>query len=335
MRRLGFAVAAAASITVLGVGLIPAIAQERGTALYLAGPGFPESIFRTDEPIADHVTDLDRGRDPAPGLTLTPGGDPTRETDDALHQDFALEVSQFALGSSAELDLWVAAPAPVEAVIVAHLLDCDQFGLDCRDLGGVRLETTVSGNDFQPQSLMIPNAPTVFAPDRTLVLSITNDGEGDIWLGYDARSTPSGLTLELTAPPSPTTTTSTPITPTTTTVGPVPVATYPVVTAPPSTVPPPTVAPLVTTTTTIGTTTTNPLAGSFDEDVLARLVFDYSMATGAVTAGGEPSASALGWLLGVWGPFGSTMGAALPWLAALAAFGIVTAYVATRNGTRE
>lgn len=333
MNRVQLFATATTAVIVVGIGLVPALAAERGITLFLAGPSYPQSFLRVEEPLADLVVDLDRGRDPAPGLTLLPGGDPVREAADELHQDFGFDVSGHDLTGPARARLWIGAPEAGEATVVAHLLDCDRYGVECVDLGGDSVTVAITEADrFVDAVLTIDVDDRTFGSERTLELSVTNAGNGPLWLGYDARTVPSRIHLHLAAPTPATATTH----PTIINHPPAPASA-----PPPPTSPPPTVAPRVTTTVPAGASSTmapddavpDPTSseGAGDEE-LAALVFDYSVAAaGAVPADGTSDGDLVVRLAAGWPPFRAAVGAAFPWLVDLAMFGLGLSYVMTKK----
>ncbi len=300
--------------------------------LYLKGPGHPRSVLDSTIPQWETVTNLDRHRNDDPGLTLQSGGIPVREPDDAKHQAFVFDASEHLMTGPATLVLWVASGNnPVGGEVVAHLLDCDSFGIQCEVLGRGSADVAAGETGiFSPVTVQMDFEDHEFGPDRTLKLDLTVHmaDDLDLLLGYDALATPSALSFSTlrSPPPAPTTT----IAPPRTVPVPSPAATTPSIASPPAilTVIAPTSPTTATTSTTVGSTTTT---AAFAEGNLSSFVFSFSGAAGP-TGGFDAirDVEVLGRMVALLTTFGTTMRTVSPWLLSLAVFSAALAMVAER-----
>ncbi len=320
-------------LSFLGVTQVRAGAQAGLEQLYLKGPGHPRSVLDSTIPQSETVTNLDRHRNDDPGLTLQSGGIAVRESDDAKHQAFVFDASEHLIAGPVTLVLWIASGNDlVGGEVVAHLLDCDSFGIQCEVLG--RGSTGVAAGEpgiFSPATVQIDFDHHEFGPDRTLMLDLTAhmSDDLDLWLGYDALDAPSSLSFSTLRPPPPAPTTT--LAPPTTAPAPSPAATTPSIASPPAivTVVAPTPSTTVTTATTVRSTTTTAV---FADDRHSTFVFSFSSAadpTGGFDAVGD--VGALERMVASSTTFGATMATVSPWLISLAVFSAALAMLAGRT----
>ncbi|MDX2345091.1 MAG: hypothetical protein QNL12_15880, partial [Acidimicrobiia bacterium] len=109
------------------------IAFASTTTFYLKGAGVPVAPLGETTPSAGTLPNYDPGRDDAPGLLLSKGGE-EQETDPTKYQMWLAAEGELTLEGPATLTFWSAMKdfnTDKKGQVKAYLLDCSPSGIDC------------------------------------------------------------------------------------------------------------------------------------------------------------------------------------------------------------
>jgi hypothetical protein len=192
-------------VALILVLLAPGVALAEQENYYLGPDGVPRAQLMLN-PLGGEMPNYDRGRDVEPGLLLQRSSRGLAEDDEARFQHWQIDVSGQRLTGFPTMVVWSAADmfeGEKQGVFTVYLLDCDNTGTDCENLGSkVATIDTGAGSTWVETIVDFPALDHRFDEGRHLGVRIvvTSASEADLIFAYGYAAQRSRLTLHTEQP---------------------------------------------------------------------------------------------------------------------------------------
>jgi hypothetical protein len=187
------------------VFLAPGVAFAEQENYYLGPDGVPRAQLMLN-PLGGEMPNYDRGRDVEPGLLLQRSSRGLAEDDGTRFQHWQIDASGQRLTGFPSMVVWSAADMFEEekhGVFTVYLLDCDDTGTDCENLGSkVATIDTGPGATWVEAMVDFPALDHRFGEGRNLGVRIvvSSASETDLIFAYGYAAQRSRLTLHTEQP---------------------------------------------------------------------------------------------------------------------------------------